>query len=115
MNEKITSNILFGPYTIHSGQIFVLRKNAFAIVNLKPFSPGHVLVCSRRCVPKMQDLTEIEAVDLFMTAQEVAKMLQTVYKVENCELVCQNGPEAGQTVKHTHFHIRPHMANTSEI
>lgn len=75
MNQKITGEVMFGPWTIPPSQIFILRKNVFAIINNKPFVQGHVLVCSRRVVPKIQDLTEIEVLDLFMTAQEVVRKL----------------------------------------
>lgn len=106
MNQKITGEVMFGPWAIPPSQIFILRKNVFAIINHKPFVQGHVLVCSRRVVQKVQDLTEIEVLDLFMTAQEVVKKLESIYKCQ-CHMVVQNGTEAGQTVKHAHIHILP--------
>ena len=63
--------IVFGNHIIPQTQVFLIRKNSFAMVNHKPFTPGHVLVCTKRKVAKFQDLTEIETVDLFMTAREV--------------------------------------------
>lgn len=57
--QKISNEIMFGNMALSPNQIFILRKNVFATVNLKPYSQGHVLVCSRRIVPKIQDLTEI--------------------------------------------------------
>jgi bis(5'-adenosyl)-triphosphatase len=97
---------MFGTHVIPNSQIFILRKNVFALINHKPFVPGHVLVCSRRVVPKVQDLTEIEVLDLFTTGQEVVRMLESIYTV-SCQMVLQNGTEAGQTVKHSHMHILP--------
>ncbi len=75
MSNKIIGEVVFGKVIIPNSQIFLLRKNVFGMVNHKPVVEGHVLVCSRRAVPKLQDLTEIETIDLFMTAQEVAKKL----------------------------------------
>lgn len=53
MSKKLATDAIFGKCIIPSSQIFFCRKNIFAIVNHKPFLPGHVLVCSRRNVPKL--------------------------------------------------------------
>lgn len=93
--------------------MFLLRKNVFAMVNHRPFLPGHVVVCSRRPVPKIADLTEIETLDLFMSAQEVCKKLSAL---NNCvyDISVQNGKDAGQTVPHVHLHLVPHLAPNME-
>lgn len=57
MNQKLGSEVIFGNCIIPYSQIFLSRKNVFAIINHKPYRPGHVLVCSRRNVPKLNDLT----------------------------------------------------------
>ena len=41
-----------------------------------------------------------------MTAQEVAKRLETIYGKE-VHLVVQNGMDSGQTIKHAHIHVVP--------
>lgn len=41
-----------------------------------------------------------------MTAQEVAKRLETIYGRE-VHLTVQNGADAGQTMRHAHIHIVP--------
>ena len=106
---KIAGEIIFGQSIIPPSQIFLLRKNVFAMVNHKPFAPGHVLVCSRAPAPKLQDLTEVETIDLFMTAHEVSRKLQQIYQIEY-QVFCQNGKEAGQTVPHCHLHLIPKKA-----
>ena len=103
---KISGEIVFGNCVIPSSQIFLIRKNVYAMVNHKPFAEGHVLVCSRREVPKIQDLTEVETIDMFMTAHDVCRKLQKIHKVEY-QVFCQNGKDAGQTVPHCHLHLIP--------
>lgn len=106
MNHKLGGEVLFGKVIIPPTQIFLLRKNVFAIVNHRPFVKGHVLVCSRKCVPKLSDLTEIEILDLFMSAQEVSRKLSTLnHCVYNISI--QNGKDSGQTVPHVHLHLCP--------
>ena len=106
MAHKISGEIIFGNTIISPGQIFITRKNVFAMINHKPIIPGHVLVCSRRITPKIELLTEIESLDLFLTAQEVCKKLQTIYNKEYT-VALQNGKDAGQTVEHIHLHCMP--------
>ena len=48
MAQKITGEIVFGVAVIPPTQIFLMRKNVYAMINHKPFVPGHVLVCARR-------------------------------------------------------------------
>jgi bis(5'-adenosyl)-triphosphatase len=81
MSQKISGDIVFGVTNVPATQIFLIRKNVFAIINHKPYVKGHVLVCSRREVVKLQELTEIESIDLFMTAQEICRKLQQIHKV----------------------------------
>lgn len=50
--------VMFGHIHLSPRQIFLMRENVFATVNLQPYAPGHVLVCPRRVVQKLQDLTE---------------------------------------------------------
>lgn len=83
-----------------------MRKNVVGMVNLKPLAPGHVLVCSRRKAKRIKDLNEIETLDLWVTAQEVQKVIEDIYKT-TCSVVIQDGVEAGQTVEHAHIHIFP--------
>ena len=71
----------FGTTEIQTSQIFLLRKNVVGLVNLRPLSSGHVLVCSRRRVKRLKDLNEIETIDLWLSAQEIQRVMQDIYKV----------------------------------
>ncbi len=102
----MAETILFGKYVLPLTQIFLLREHVFATVNIKPFLPGHVLVCSRRAVAKIESLTLDEIKALFSTAQEISKKLSIINKCEY-NFSIQNGKESGQTVPHVHIHICP--------
>ncbi|KAF4157838.1 hypothetical protein CNMCM6936_003749 [Aspergillus lentulus] len=66
------AQIYFGPFLVTS-QVFHLTPLSFALVNLKPILPGHVLVSPRRRVPRVADLTAAETSDLFLTVQRVGR------------------------------------------
>lgn len=97
----------FGPHNITADQIFLCTKYSFGLVNLKPVVPGHVLVISRRVVPRFQQLTAEENNDLFLAAKIISKQVESIYKAESLTLTIQDGPQAGQSVPHIHLHLIP--------
>ena len=61
----------------------------------------------RRIIPRLADLTETEVADLFITVQQVARMIERVYKGTSLNVAMQDGVDAGQSVPHVHTHIIP--------
>ena len=68
--------VSFGPISIPPEQIFLETSSSFALVNLKPVVPGHVLVCPRRVAQKFTDLTDAEIADLWQTVAVVQRALE---------------------------------------
>ncbi|KAG6366789.1 hypothetical protein INS49_000969 [Diaporthe citri] len=126
--------ISFGPFEVTS-QVFLTTPHSFALVNLKPLLPGHVLVCPSRPHKRLTDLSPPEVTDLFATVQRVERMLARHYfPSENhhhhhqqqqqqqpapaapggsFNIAVQDGPEAGQTVAHVHVHVIPRVRGLS--
>ncbi|VDP38864.1 unnamed protein product [Soboliphyme baturini] len=48
---------------------------------------------------------------MFRAVQKVQKVLEKYYKVSSSSVVIQDGPHAGQTVRHVHVHILPRRPN----
>jgi bis(5'-adenosyl)-triphosphatase len=88
-------------------QVFHLTRLSFALVNLKPLLPGHVLVSPRRLVPRFNDLSPAEVQDLFLTVQRVSRMVERVFAATSLNIAIQDGADAGQSVPHVHAHIIP--------
>ncbi|KAE8387537.1 HIT-like domain-containing protein [Aspergillus alliaceus] len=98
--------IHFGPFVVTS-QVFHITPLSFALVNLKPILPGHVLISPRRVVPRVSDLTPSETTDLFLAVRRVGRMVERVYGASSLNIAVQDGVEAGQSVPHVHAHIIP--------
>ncbi|PYI08237.1 HIT-like protein [Aspergillus sclerotiicarbonarius CBS 121057] len=98
--------IHFGPFLVTT-QVFHLTPHSYALVNLKPILPGHVLISPRRVVPRVTDLTPTETSDLFLTVRRVARMIERVYGASSLNIAIQDGAEAGQSVPHVHAHVIP--------
>lgn len=104
----------FGPYKIDPKEVFYSTNLSYAMVNLRPLLPGHVLVCPRREVKRFADLPADETSDLWLTAQKVGSELEHYHKASSLTFAIQDGPQAGQTVPHVHIHIIPRKAGDFE-
>lgn len=58
-----------------------------------------ILVATRRCVPRLKDLTPEEIVEFFLTVCKCQRMLEAYYKTTSSTVTVQDGEFAGQTVK----------------
>jgi hypothetical protein len=56
MSANEEEHRLFGRFKTSTSQIFLKSTHSFAMVNLRPLVPGHVLVVSNRVVPLLSDL-----------------------------------------------------------
>ncbi|EAL70021.1 hypothetical protein DDB_G0274257 [Dictyostelium discoideum AX4] len=97
----------FGPWLIRQSEIFFTTELSFALVNLKPVLPGHVLVCPKRIVPRVKDLTKEEFTDLWLSAQRISSVVEEHFNGDGITFAIQDGKNAGQTVEHVHIHIIP--------
>ncbi|KAI1073684.1 HIT-like domain-containing protein [Whalleya microplaca] len=70
--------IYFGPFEVTS-QVFLTTPHSFALVNLKPLLPGHVLVCPQKPHKRLTDLSAPELTDLFQAVQRIQHMLARHY------------------------------------
>ncbi|KAH8556721.1 HIT-like domain-containing protein [Umbelopsis sp. PMI_123] len=100
----------FGPHKLCESQVFYKSKFCIGLVNLKPITPGHVMVIPRRIVTRFADMTSDEATDMILSAQKIGNVIEKEYDGTSLTLVMQDGPQAGQTVPHVHIHIIPRKA-----
>ncbi|XP_010373745.1 bis(5'-adenosyl)-triphosphatase isoform X1 [Rhinopithecus roxellana] len=97
----------FGQHLIKPSVVFLKTELSFALVNRKPVVPGHVLVCPLRPVERFHDLRPDEVADLFQVTQRVGTVVEKHFHGTSLTFSMQDGPEAGQTVKHVHVHVLP--------
>lgn len=104
------SEILFYKFPV-TPQVFFRSRFTYALVNLKPLVPGHVLVVPlRTSVLRFGDLSSQEAQDYMESLQLIQGFITKVYKADALNLAIQDGPESGQSVPHLHTHIIPRYA-----
>ncbi|XP_057872121.2 bifunctional bis(5'-adenosyl)-triphosphatase/adenylylsulfatase FHIT isoform X1 [Cryptomeria japonica] len=104
----------FGPYKIDKSEVFYTTELSFALVNLRPVVPGHVLVCPKRMVKRFTDLTKEETTDLWLSAQHIGSKIESHFQASSLTFTIQDGPQSGQTVPHVHIHILPRKVGDFE-
>ncbi|TXG70355.1 hypothetical protein EZV62_005290 [Acer yangbiense] len=114
---SLNNHYMFGPYKIDSKEVFYSTPLSYAMVNLRPLLPGHILFSLKirlREVKRFFDLTADETSDLWLSAQKVGKQLECYHKASSLTFSIQDGPQAGQTVPHVHIHIVPRKGGDFE-
>lgn len=107
--------IKFGPFEV-TKQVFLSTPHSFALVNLKPLIPGHILVCPHAPHRRLTDMSAEETADLFTTVQLMQRLLARAYfptpdpDAGSFSVAVQDGAAAGQTVPHVHVHVIPRQA-----
>ncbi|KAI0132594.1 Bis-triphosphatase [Xylariales sp. AK1849] len=142
MSSRSQGPIQFGPFEV-TKQVFLRTPHSFALVNIKPLLPGHVLICPIKSHKRLTDLSAPELTDLFQAVQRVQQMLAKHYftsaadrssssteqeprvggkavhaaatpEAGSFNIAIQDGSEAGQTVPHLHVHVIPRIRGETE-
>ena len=93
------------------------EKTIYSIYRLKkfryisPIVPGHVMICPKRVVPRVEQLNKEEVIDLALSCHKVAPVLQKHFNATALNISTQDGPDAGQSIPHVHYHILPRKPN----
>lgn len=87
---------------VHRGEL------VYAVLNLYPYSPGHLLLCPYRHVSDYTDLTEAELAELSAFTAEAMRVLRRVSHPAGFNLGLNQGEVAGAGIAaHLHQHVVP--------
>lgn len=81
----------------------------FAILDINPANPGHILLLPKEHYPIMPIIPENEIGHLFIVARELSHALLRALGVEGTNILVANGAAAGQRAQHFMLHIIPRM------
>lgn len=95
----------------------LITENAlvFAFPTNIPIVPGHVLICPKRVVETIYELTPDELLAIRAMAARLRSALQRVFKAEGFNYAWNEGRGAGQTIPHVHLHMLPRSPGDSGI
>ena len=96
-------------FIVHRGE------RVFGILNIYPYTAGHLLVLPYREVPDLADLTAAETGELWSTVTDAVVAVRVAYAPDGLNVGLNLGRPAGGSVpSHLHVHVVPRWeADTS--
>jgi histidine triad (HIT) family protein len=78
-----------------------------AFLDIKPISPGHILVIPKKHYPNLEAISEAGLKELIIGVKKMGRLLKDKLGVAGYNVSVNNDPVAGQDIAHLHFHIIP--------
>lgn len=92
----------------HTDYIVARSEHVYVVLNIYPYSNGHVMVIPYEHVSSMEALPEAALTDLMVTINRTLAALRQIYSPQGFNLGANLGPAAGAGIAaHFHFHIVP--------
>jgi ATP adenylyltransferase len=90
---------------VHRGAV------AYAVLNLYPYSPGHLMVCPYRHVADYTELTDAETDEVARLTQQAMRVIRSVSLAHGFNIGMNQGAIAGAGIAaHLHQHVVPRWA-----
>ena len=95
---------------VHRGE------TCFAVLNLHPYNPGHLMVLPHRHVAELEDLTAVEAGELMTTTQQAVRVIREVSGPHAFNVGLNLGGVAGGSLsQHLHQHVVPRWSGDANF
>jgi diadenosine tetraphosphate (Ap4A) HIT family hydrolase len=83
-------------------------EDVVAFMDLRPMTPGHLLVVPRTHATGLMELDEADGVRMWFVAHRLGRALRhTKLRCDGVNIFVTDGAAAGQEVFHTHLHVVP--------
>ncbi|GIF70255.1 hydrolase [Asanoa ishikariensis] len=88
----------------------------YAVLNLYPYNPGHLLVCPYRHVADYTDLTDAEVAEVASFTQEAMRTIRRVSGAHGFNIGLNQGSVAGAGIAaHLHQHVVPRFGGDANF
>jgi ATP adenylyltransferase len=90
------------------GLIVARGERVYAVLNLYPYNPGHLMVVPYRRVSELEELTPEESTELMAFAQKAIRVMKAVSQPHGFNVGLNLGSSAGGSLAdHLHMHVVP--------
>ena len=90
------------------GLVVARGELVYAVLNLYPYNPGHLMVVPYRRVSELEDLTEAESAELMAFTQRAIRVIKAVSRPDAFNVGLNLGRSAGGSLaEHLHMHVVP--------
>ncbi len=87
--------------------VVLSNEYSFAIFDMYPVTPGHMLIIPKRHVSNWFDITKEERDSILELIEEGKKLLDANFHPDGYNIGVNIGKAAGQTIFHLHVHLIP--------
>ena len=90
------------------GLMVARGERVYAVLNLYPYNPGHLMVVPYRRVSELEDLSEAESAELMAFTQKAIRVIKAVSRPHGFNVGLNLGTSAGGSLaEHLHMHVVP--------
>ncbi len=90
--------------------------HVYAVLNLFPYNPGHLLVCPYRHIAQYDEATEEETLEMASVTKTAMGLLREVAHAHGFNIGMNQGRVAGAGIEeHLHQHVVPRWGNDSNF
>ncbi|WP_084026421.1 HIT family protein [Mycobacterium avium] len=94
--------------TDEDGLVVARGELVYAVLNLYPYNPGHLMVVPYRRVSELEDLTDAESAELMSFIQKAIRVIKNVSRPHGFNVGLNLGTSAGGSLaEHLHVHVVP--------
>jgi len=98
------------------GLVIARGESVYAVLNLYPYNPGHMMVVPYRRVSELETLTVDESAELMAFTQKAIRVIKSVSKPDGFNVGLNLGQSAGGSLaEHLHMHIVPRWSGDANF
>jgi ATP adenylyltransferase len=98
------------------GLVVARGPETYAVLNLHPYNPGHLMVVPYRHVAGLEELTPEESLDLMAMTQQAIRTIRSVSQPHAFNIGLNLGRSAGGSLAdHLHQHVVPRWTGDSNF
>lgn len=98
------------------GLVVARGELVYAVLNLYPYNPGHLMVVPYRQVSELEDLDDAESAELMAFTQKAIRVIKAVSKPDAFNVGLNLGKSAGGSLAdHLHMHVVPRWSGDANF
>jgi ATP adenylyltransferase len=98
------------------GLVVARGELVYAVLNLYPYNPGHLMIVPYRRVSELEDLTDNESAELMAFTQKAIRVIKAVSRPHGFNVGLNLGTSAGGSLaEHLHVHVVPRWSGDANF
>ncbi len=98
------------------GLVLARGKHVYAVLNLHPYNPGHLMVVTYRHVGELEELTSAEAAELSAMTTDAVRAIKRASRPHGFNIGLNLGGVAGGSLSdHLHQHVVPRWSGDANF